>query len=85
MQIRLYRKKKPEFATREEHDRYYTYVVVKPLALTDSDILGHYRTRREAEQAAKSRFLEFTPQVLSRHEFQQLAALSTEAAVKQIK
>lgn len=79
MQTTIHRKKKPEFATKEEHDRYYSYLVVKPLALTEADILGHFRTRRAAEQAAKTMFLETMTQVMSRHEFQQLAAPNAEA------
>ena len=79
MKTTIHRKKKPAFATQEEHGRYYAYLVVKPLALVDSDILGQYRTRREAEQAAITLFLETTPQVMTRHEFQQLAAPSAEA------
>jgi hypothetical protein len=79
MQTTIHRKKSPEFATKEEHDRYYGYLVVKPLALVESDILGHYRTRRAAEQAAKTMLLETPPQVMTRHEFQQLTAASAGA------
>lgn len=78
MRVTLHRKKQPEFASREEHDRYYAYLVVKPLAVNDSDILGHYRTRRQAEQAAKALFQETPPQVMSRHAFQQLATTNAE-------
>jgi hypothetical protein len=56
MRVTIHRHKAPTFATVEEHNRYYAYLVVRPLATSAADILGRYRSRREAERAARQRF-----------------------------
>ena len=56
MRVTIQRHEPRTFATAEEHNRYYGYLVVRPLATSAADILGRYRSRREAEQAVRQRF-----------------------------
>jgi hypothetical protein len=65
MRITIHRQKAPVFATIEEHNRYYGYLVVRPLATCATDILGRYRSRREAERAAQHRFAGFNAEVMT--------------------
>lgn len=65
MRVTLHRQKAPAFATPEEHNRYYGYLVVRPLATSAADILGRYHSRREAEQAAAQQFSETPVEVMT--------------------
>ncbi|MBH8557404.1 hypothetical protein [Hymenobacter negativus] len=73
MQVTIHRQKAPTFATPEEHERYYGYLVVQPLATSPADILGRYHSRREAEQAAARHFGGTDVEVMTARDLRRLA------------
>lgn len=73
MHITIHRQKAPTFATPEEHNQYYSYLVVRPLATSAADILGRYRSRREAELAAERLFGGTDVEVMTAKALHQLA------------
>lgn len=73
MRVTLHRQKAPTFATPEEHDRYYRFVVVRPLATCAADILGRYHSRQEAERAAEQQFSETATEVMTAEALRKLS------------
>lgn len=74
MHVTVHRRKARVFATTEAHNRYYSYLVVRPLATSTDDILGRYHTRREAEQAAERQFGGTAVEVMTASALRELAA-----------
>jgi len=72
MRVTIHRQKPPTFATAEEHNRYYSYLVVRPLATSAADILGRYHSRREAERAVQHRFGGLDAEVMTAETLRQL-------------
>ena len=73
MRITIHRHKPPTFATLEEHNRYYGYLVVRPLATSPTDILGRYHSRQEAELAVEQQFGGIDVEVMTAKALRQLA------------